>query len=238
MILPFGTTSWTAERLRLEPRPGGGWEHDCPVHYAVVDESAAQRLYSPTYNIPAPTHLAPADQAAMYRFLKDRAGGLSDIWNKRQRRFIDLYFEFAALHLAVHGAEVDEMAAEFGGLFERGHWLFSAITPLPQAHIYVGGGEGASRFVIAPICLWTASGGLAIYFPGAETSGGKIESDQAKLRDAELNVLEITEADLASVDSLAAALPDMIKFFWRGEALPMGPFAGALPEALNLDLHL
>lgn len=234
MVLPFGTTSWTAERMRLEPQPDGGWLHDCPVAHAVAGQGG-HRLSSATHNLPAPAHLEAGDHAGMVAFLKNRAGGLCDIWNKRQAAFIDLYFTFIAAHLEEHGAEVNAMAAEYSGLYRPDHWLFSAFAPLPQAHIYAGaaGAVGADRFVPAPAALWTDTAGIAVYFPGSETVGGKTASDQARLRGAGIEILELAEGDLASADSLGAALPDAVRYYWRGEDIPMGPFAPELADEIG-----
>ena len=234
MVLPFGTTSWTAERMRLEPQPDGGWVHDCPVAYAVAGQGG-HRLSDASHNLPAPAHLEAGDHAGMFAFLKNRAGGLCDIWNNRQAVFIERYFEFIAAHLEEQVAELDAMAAEYSGLYRPDHWLFSAFEPLPQAHIYAGaaGAVGADRFVLAPAALWTDTAGIAVYFPGSETVGGKTASDQASLRGAGIEILELGEDDLASADAFAAALPDAVKYYWRGQHPPLGPFAPELPEVIS-----
>ena len=229
MIVPFGTTSWTAERMALDARPDGGWEHDCPVGYAVIGKGRGHRLFGAVHKLPVPTHLEPDDHSGMITFLNNRARGLCDIFNKRQAEFITHYFAFIKDHLAEHGGKVDAMAAEFHGLYAPEHWLFAAFAPLPQAHIYVGD-EGAERFVLAPLALWCDEGCIAIYFAGAETAGGKTASDQARLRHAGAIVLELSEAEHESPTALAAALPEAVKYFWRSQPLPMGPFAAELAD--------
>lgn len=231
MIVPFGTTSWTAETMRLEALADGGWEHDCPVGYVVVGEGRGHRLSGTTHNLPVPTHLAPDDHAGRFTFLKNRARGLCDIFHKRQAAFVAHYFTFINDHLAENAAEVDEMAAEFHGLYSPEHWLFAAFAPLPQAHIFVGG-VGAERFVLAPLAIWTDAGGIAVYFASAETAGGRTASDQARLRDAVVHVLELDEADHATPNSLVAALPESVKHYWRSQPLPIGPFAAEVAEVL------
>ena len=229
--MPFGTTSWTAERMRLNALPGGGWELDCPVGFAIVGEGRGHRLYGATRNLPAPTHLGPDDHSGMITFLNNRARGLCDIFNKRQAEFVDHYFSFIRDHLTENAAEVDAMAANFGGLFAREHWLFAAFAPLPQAHIYVGG-EGGERFVLAPLALWVDDGCIAIYFSSVEPTGGKTAQHQMRLRDAGVTVLELDEADHATPAALASALPGAAKYFWRSQPLPLGPFAPDLAEEL------
>lgn len=228
--MPFGTTSWTAERMALDARTDGGWRHDCPVGFAVIGEGRGHRLYGATHNLPVPTHIAPGDHAGMITFQANRARGLCDIFNKRQAEFVANYFAFIQDHLAEHGEEVDAMAGQFHGLYASEHWLFAAFAPLPQAHIYVGG-EAAERFVLAPLALWTDDGCIAIYFAGAETAGGKTAHLQARLRDADVQVLELDDAAHASPAALAAALPGSVKYFWRSQPLPMGPFAAELADA-------
>lgn len=227
--MPFGTTSWTAERMRLDALPGGGWEHDCPVGYAIVGEGRGHRLYGATHNLPVPTHLEADDHGGMVTFLNNRARGLCDIFNKRQAEFVTHYFTYIKDHLAENAAELDAMAAKFHGLFAPEHWLFAAFAPLPQAHIFVSG-EGAERFVLAPLALWTDDGCIAVYFTSAATAGGKTASDQARLRDAGATVLELDEASHAAPGALEAALPGAVKYFWRSQPLPMGPFAAELGE--------
>ena len=236
MIIPFGTTSWTADQMRFEERPDGGWEHDCPVAYAVIgcgkQQGRGHRLSGAIHNLPVPNHIGPGDHAGMLTFLENRARGLCDIFNKRQAEFVRHYFAFIRDHLAANASEVDAMAREFRGLYEREHWLFAAFAPLPQAHIYVGG-EGEARFVLVPLAIWTDEGCATVYFPGAESSGGKIASDQARLREVDIQVLELSEENHGSPETLAANLPNSVKFYWRSQPLPLGPFAAELAEDLS-----
>ena len=236
VIIPFGTTSWTAGHMRFEEMPGGGWEHDCPVAYAVVgigkQQGSGHRLSGVAHNLSVPTHIGLDDHAGMLTFLENRTRGLCDIFNKRQVKFVRHYFSFIRDHLAANASEVDAMARGFHGLYEREHWLFAAFAPLPQAHIYLGG-EGAARFLQVPLVIWTDEGCVAVYFSGAASGGGKTASDQARLRGGGIQVLELREEHYVSPKSLESNLPNCVKFYWRSQPLPVGPFAAELVEDLS-----
>jgi hypothetical protein len=147
-------------------------------------------------------------------FLRSHLMDLCDLWAKRPRQFVDLYFRWIDAVIARDRAAIDERLRRFGGLFAREDYTFSALRPLPRAHL-------PARVDFA---FWT----------GARLVAVDIVGDDAR-RPAAPGIVqvEIPAAVIARDDpaALDAFLPPEFAAFWQDEPLPSGPFkASALGE--------
>ena len=160
-----------------------------------------------------------------------------DPWRRGERRFLECYFDFVARHVEGNRAALAQGLTRFGGLFSYRDWVYSALMPLPRAHLHAPEGDepfGPGTLTRVDFALWTGTAAIAIELPGTGTRSPATDRRHERLRRAGVRVVEISQ-DLLGAECAAefeAALPDDLRAFWRGRALPAGPLK---PAALDVE---
>jgi len=172
---------------------------------------------------PSPARLA--DSAAQLGFLRDHLAGLCDPWAAHQRRFIEHYFAFVAWRVASLANALGTRLARFGGLYRVEDFGFSALRPLPRAHLRHEDGTG---WVAADFAFWSGDGVIALDIADTRRTRRRRDADHAALRDAGVTVVALAPDALTdSPADLAARLPAGLVDFCADEALPASPFKAA-----------
>lgn len=162
-------------------------------------------------------------------FLCSHLADLCDLWAKRPRQFVDLYFRFICAQIERDAAEIDQRLVRLGGLFARQDYAFSALRPLPRAHLPVAEDD----FVRVDFGFWTGNRFIAVDIVGDDARGAVWGSRRRRLADAGIQAMEVAAAAIARDDPgiLGALLPGEFAAFWQAEAMPSSPFkARALDE--------
>lgn len=160
-------------------------------------------------------------------FLRDHLTELCDLWAKRPRQFVALYFRQIDRVMERERAAIEEQTRRLGGLFTAADYAFSALRPLPRAHL---------NGVRVDFVFWTGKALIAIDITGDDARGPAWEKRRAALITANAKPLEIPAATIARDDpaALEALLPPEFANFWRGETLPSSPFkATGLADTLS-----
>jgi len=192
-----------------------------------IDAGAGRplRLSDGPYDFAEPPDLVRlAGTAERLDILHEHLRSLCGLWDKPAENFLAAYFRWIQASIAASPA----LAAQAGrsGLFVPMDWSFSALRPLPQAHL----GEPPVRVDFA---FWTGDALIAVALQGAGTPRRQRQEELARLKDRGVELIEIAASALAREgDVLTGLLPDACKDFWSGVALPMSPFG---PEALRGD---
>ena len=160
-----------------------------------------------------------------------------DVWRRNQRRFLECYFDFIARHVEDHRPELEARLESFGGLFGYRDWAYSALLPLPRAHLPAPEGEapfGPETLVPVDFAFWTGVSPIAITLPGSATRAAATDRRIERLRRAGVVVVELADSLLDSdrASDFETALPESFRRFWRDEALPAGPLK---PAALEIE---
>lgn len=172
------------------------------------------------------TELPPAagtgTVAERLAILRDHLTEFCDQWAKRPRQFVSLYFRFIDGVIAADRAAIEAHVRRFGGLFTAEDYGFSALRPLPRAHLAVTGG----KTVRVDFAFWTGVRLVAVDVTGDEARGTAWQERARQLEAAGVQRLEIAGAAIAKDDPalLRDALPPEFAAFWRGEPLPSSPF--------------
>lgn len=150
-------------------------------------------------------------------FLRDHLTELCDMWAKRPRQFVALYFRLIAGIMERDRPKIEERSRRLGGLFSDADFGFSALRPLPRAHL---------NDVCVDFIFWTGSTLLAIDITGDDAHGPAWEARRSKLITAGAQPIEIPAATVARDDPalLENLLPREFVEFWQGETLPSSPF--------------
>ncbi|HXP31614.1 MAG TPA: hypothetical protein VN832_11025 [Stellaceae bacterium] len=171
----------------------------------------------------APDLFRLATVAQQRDFLREHLQSLCNLWDKPARLFLDAYFRRIAAAIEEGQGDLAALAERAGGLFSPGDWSFCALRPLPQAHL-LG--------VRTDFALWTGAALVAIELVGSATPRRRRREELARLRQAEIIVLELPVERLERAEErfLAEILPPAFHRFWAGVALPSSPFA---PQTLG-----
>ena len=161
-----------------------------------------------------------------------------DPWRPSQGRFLACYLDFVSRQVENHRAALAEGLRRFAGLFDVADWVYSALTPLPRAHLHAPAADekfGPETLVRVDFALWTGEAAIAIEIPGASTRSPATDRRHARLRRAGVHLVELSPEVLEPGRAAAfdAALPDELRNFWRGQALPAGPLK---PAALDVGI--
>ena len=158
-----------------------------------------------------------------------------DVWRRNQRRFLECYFAFVERHLADHRDELLERLERFGRLYDADDWIYSALMPLPRAFLHApegGAAFGPKTLVPVDFAFWIGAAAIAIELPGKNTRPAATDRRHARLRQAGHRVLELS-ADALDPARFDTEMPDDLRHFWRGRALPTGPLK---PAALDVKI--
>lgn len=229
ILIPYNADAVTEAQTLVTGGPNGA-EVSYRLPVAAVVRGRALRLNSGgiEFGDPPPLRDMP-DVPAQLRFLSRHHQHQCGVWAKYARRFVERYFAFVEAEIAANLDELGARLAPFGTLYEIGHWSFSALRPLPRAHLPVGGADMPPALVAVEIAFWTAAGAVAIDLVGRGTRVAADNRRRERLEAAGVRVVEVSYGALddGHADTLAALLPADFSCFWRDDILPMGPFRTA-----------
>jgi hypothetical protein len=196
---------------------------------ARVAAGAKLRLADGPYPFAEPPDLiGAATTQARLELLREHLHSLCRPWDKLAQLFLDAYFARIAAALAAAGDELRALGAANGGLFAPEDWSFSALRPLPQAHLPPG--EAAPARV--DFAFWDGAGLIAIELEGSGSPRKSRRDELARLEAAGIMLVRVPGAPLQQQGErlLAQLLPPRFHRFWAGVTLPSSPFG---PEALG-----
>ena len=228
ILIPYNSDDVTEAQTLAGP---GGTSFSYRLPTASVSRGEALRLNSGgiEFGDPPPLRDMP-DVAAQLAFLNRHFQHQCGVYAKYSRRFVDRYFAFVAAEIAENRDELAERLAPFGTLYEPEHLSFSALRPLPRAHLPTGAGskgpDGPPELTRVEIAFWTADGAVAIELVGR---GSRLPADarrRARLEAAGIGIVDVSHdaLDRDEPAALRTLLPADFSRFWENEALPMGPF--------------
>ncbi|HUK59428.1 MAG TPA: hypothetical protein VLV50_09375 [Stellaceae bacterium] len=196
-----------------------------------VAAGAALRLSDGPYPFAEPPDLVRATSVAdRLEILREQLASLCGPWDRLAALFLDCYVEWIAATLATADAELRDLSARAGGIFAPEDWSFSALRPLPQAHLPAG-----TASVRADFAFWTGTGFVAIDLQGNTTPRRQRRAELQSLADAGAHLVAVPGAALQQerISLLGRVLPPELQRFWAGVLLPASPFG---PSAEGFDL--
>jgi len=233
MIIPFGTDKVSPEQLSWRETDDGR-RVACRLPHVIIDlaEHLALRLNSGglEFGEPPPLPLMPkvVDQLA---YLLNHFQLYCTVWDKFPRLFLATYFKFIRDQVSDNEAELIQSLAPFGDLYGCEQWAFSALRPLPRAHLWIPENEAIEAFdsagwVRVDFAFWTGAEIIAIDLVGTETRGPSHAGRLARLARHGVKMIEMPNGVLtdANPDNFAGNLSKEIHNFWTSGPLPSGPF--------------
>ena len=177
-----------------------------------------------------PDLIALGERSQRLDFLREHLKSLCPLWDRLPRLFLDAYFRHTEECIAENRAELEATADRLGGLFAPEDWSYSALCPLPRAHL------STDTDFSMDFAFWTGETLCAVAITGTETPNRARRESLRRLRESGIAVIEIAGTDLPhdGMRALSAQLPAPFHEFWKTERLPSSPFRiGALDEILQ-----
>jgi hypothetical protein len=171
-----------------------------------------------------PDFNAIATIPARLDFLRDHFKSYWGPWDKLALLFLDAYFEHISGAIDAAQQALDAQAAPHGGLFQRCDWVYSALTPIPIAHLPAPSADNTQPWVWVDYAFWTGERVVALDIVGSDDRVRR--AGRERLRLAGYDVIELSGEVLrrAGTQALRDLLPTEFSNFWSGVALPSSPF--------------
>lgn len=226
LVIPFGTDRITPRQIVLVD---GMLE--CRLPHVIIrrDRDEPLRLNSDGWDFAEPPPLSKMPEIAhQLGFLCTHLKRYCGIHDKLAKLFLEKYFAFVALHIMEHQNNLTASLARFGSLYRYEDWAFSALKPLPRAHVFAPDDTGAAPYDPAAMlrvdfAFWTGAEIVSIELVGGETRGARDAKRRERLSRAGIRILGIHHQALENT-SIPSLLPEEFHWFWEKQALPSGPF--------------
>ncbi len=235
LLIPFGTANFHSRHFELAGFSPAGMAISTPVPHALVSRAAGRpiRINNGPVQFILERQLEDLSGVeAQFELLKTNLVRICGDWQAPARSFLTRYFSDVEAEIESGRSELEERARPFAGLFEPLHWMFSALMPLPRAHIHLPSGVGGFEaeqddLVRVDFAFWTGTRIVCVVID----TGATLLPRQRRLRDrlarADLDLIILGKAELGGELSLLARLGTRFRQFWQDEPLPGGPFKGA-----------
>lgn len=231
-IIPFGTADPERVKLIGSQRESEGGSLLANLFKLNAAETPALRLHHGPYDFRAsPDPGTLSDAYTRLTVLQNYSHTLCDLWRKTQHVFVESYFDFIRHSLDKEQVDLTEDLAPYNGLYTYKDWSFSALRPLPRAHL----ATETKNFIPMDFIFWTGKTLIAIDIVDFQTS--------TKARRAELKTLIRNDVVIISVESakltrdrdiyLKSILPTPFHQFWNDEVLPQSPFKPKISKILS-----
>ena len=234
LLIPFGTAD---PRKAVDVGANGGRQGNLFCLEPARPEPL--RLHHGPYDFRATPGLgAASDTETRLTLIHHHLRALCGLWDKNQRLFIELYFAFITAELDRNAPTLTAALSDFDNLYHYRDWAFSALRPLPRAHIPTDDIDDKNTLYVAvDFAFYTGEGLIGVIISGHQTATKSRVSELESLRHAGVDILEIHSGSLQAGGAayLANALPPVFHKFWIGEILPVSPFKPAAIDLLVSD---
>lgn len=235
LLIPFGAAEFHARHFGLAGFSLRGLEITTAVPHALVSRARARPIRfnnGPVQFILERTREDLSGLEAQYALLRANLERICGDWQATVRGFLGRYFADVEAEISRSHEELARRSRPFAGLFEPRHWIFSALMPLPRAHLHLPDTPGGLSIdpddvVRVDFAFWTGSRLVAVLIDTGATVLPRRRRALDRLAHADVDLVTVTKADLADGMSLLARLGRPFVEFWQDEPLPSGPFKGS-----------
>jgi hypothetical protein len=239
LLVPFGGPKWSIEGINVVGVSTDGTFLQCDTPLAYIDKSKSQALRLTHFPDVVPGDWDEIEKdaddavALIHSYLREKCKLATDA----ERAFLDLYFGYCKE--LITPSEFRKMSAKpLVPPYDDPDWIFSALLPLPQAHLYAANpfdktySFAPSRMMKVDFAFWTGNRLIAIEIDGGSHIGSDahIEKDRLLQRSG-VHVIHILNSEIAKHGDkvIRRLLPNEITYFFMqpaGLSRPRNPFSG------------
>ena len=231
LIIPFGTADPERVKSIGSHREAESGSVSTNLFRLNTSATPALRLHHGPYDFRVSRDLGTqSDAFTSLTALQNYSHALCDLWRKTQHVFVEAYFDFIRLSLEKEQVSLTKDLAPYDGIYTYKDWSFSALRPLPRAHL----ATTTKTFIPIDFIFWTGKTLIAVDIVDFQT--------QTRARQAELEALNKNGVVIISAESakltrdrsayLALILPKPFHLFWYNEVLPQSPFKPEISKIL------
>jgi very-short-patch-repair endonuclease len=227
LLIPFGGPKWSIERISVVgvSTTGTYLQSDTPLAYVDRSKECALRLRDFKTVIPGNWEDGMDSLAAM-RVIQQHLREKCELATSSEKQFLDLYFDYCREcvtppdYIERLYEKEDERPVPYNNM----DWMFDAMMPLPQAHLYQNDPLednfhfAPSRMMKVDFAFWTGKRLIAVEIDGSSHSGSEshIRKDRLLQRSG-VHVVHILNGEVAKhgLKVIRRLLPPEITKFWK-----------------------
>jgi hypothetical protein len=233
LLIPFGGPKWSIERISVVgvSTTGTYLQSDTPLAY--VDRSKSRALRLRDFSTVMPESWDYEDYSftdtldVMQKYLREKCS----LATESEKQFLDLYFDYCRDcitppdYILRDFPKEDERPSQYKDApYNDVNWVFDAMMPLPQAHLYATDPMEDSyhfapnKMMKVDFAFWTGKGLVAVEIDGSSHSGSEahIQKDRLLQRSG-VHVVHILNNEISKYGEkvIRRLLPPEITHFWK-----------------------
>jgi hypothetical protein len=235
LLIPFGRPKWDISKIKIVGVSTSATYFQSETPCVYIDKALQWPIVMTDFREAFPQEFSRRnkeyeDPVAAFHFIRSYLKKNCEIQTDAEQRFLDLYFSYILDRVVVSENLVEKLGERWRSEAPRNnpHWLFRALMPLPQAHLYLEDPFGdqfqffPEKMVKVDFAFWTGTEIVAVEIDGPSHIGNPnhVTKDRALVR-AGVHVVHILNNELMEYGEqainrlLPSLLPDSITRFWR-----------------------
>jgi hypothetical protein len=239
LLIPFGRPKWDISKIKIVGVSTSATYFQSETPCVYIDKASEWPIVMTDFPEAFPQEFSRGkeydDPIAAFEFIRNYLKKNCEIQTDAEQRFLDLYFSYILDQVILSKKNLPE-SWRSQVPYNNPHWLFRALMPLPQAHLYLEDPFG-DRFQFLPekmvkvdFAFWTGTEIVAVEIDGPSHIGSPnhVTKDRALVR-AGVHVVHILNNELMEYGEKAInrLLPDSITLFWRHTSENFNPLGWA-----------
>lgn len=226
LLIPFGGPKWSIDRIKVVGVSTTGTYLQSATPLAYIDKSKQQALRLRDFTSVVPGDWPEIEVAVdATKFIRDHLKEKYEVATNHERRFLDLYFAYCQERLepSPYLMRTGKKRKELGAPYDD-DWIFEALLPLPQAHLYQTDpleddySFVPKRMMKVDFAFWTGKRLIVVEIDGGSHIGSQshVEKDRL-LQRAGITVVHILNAEITKYGKkvVERLLPSEITQFWK-----------------------
>ena len=225
LLIPFACPKWGIEKISIVGVSTQKTYVQSEVPCVHIDKKSSEAIRLRSINELFPQDFPEGFEIwEAFDFIRTYLQKECHLQTDYERRFLDLYFEYCKEVVTPRPWETDEKAAELPPPRNNPCWVFDALFPLPQAHLYLHDPlQGGYTFVPenmfkVDFAFWTGKQIVAVEIDGESHVGSRshVRKDRLMQR-ADVAVIHILNNELHEFGTnvISKLLPHSLTHFWE-----------------------
>ncbi len=225
LLVPFGRPTCDMARIGVAGVCGSATYLHSDMPCACIDSTAGVPLRLKHFPFLFPERFESIrDPLESFKFICGYIKYNCGIQSDAERRFLYHYFSWCGYRL-LRAPRGTLSSAQYPPA-DNPNWVFSALMPLPQAHVYLADPAARRDSFVAPDMLrvdfafWTGRRLVAVEInKSSEMGSPEVRRKDALLEQAGISVVHVLNYDLVRYGdrAIVSLLPPEITYFWEGE---------------------